>query len=73
MVITFIAVHWWVWLTGYLLVVGFAVLVFPHIEDLIDQERWGVLRVIATVSIFGVCCAVFLFVSVISNIVFAVT
>ncbi len=70
---TFIAVYWWVWLLGYIAVAGFGAVVFPRIEDLIEQEKWGTLKLINAVMIVGVCSVPLLVVSVITNIVFALS
>lgn len=67
----FIAEYWWVWLTGYVAVMIFGIVVFPRIEDLIERERWNTLRVIASISMVGAFSAVTLFVSVLCNIVLA--
>lgn len=70
---TFIADYWWIWLLGYFAVATFGAVVFPHIGNMIDQGRWGILRAMAVVSIAGVCCVVLLLVSIVTNIVFAVS
>lgn len=67
----FIAAYWWVWLTGYIVVMIFGVVVFPRIEGLIEREQWNTLRVIAGISTIGAFSAVTLFVSVLCNIVLA--